>query len=526
MPSELVPFDPALLQAMNACVLHARDLLASARLIQNAGRSNIAFHLALLALEELGRRELLGVKTVEQSGSWADRHFQDHVQKLFWCFFGARFTDERITTETLDAMKGLATRLHSRRLAGLYVDIGADGVSIPAEQVPQDEAERILSLAEARLALSEASNLREGRTKEEMAIQAWFLATTQDLDRRKLVFSAKSLDKLAELGNARDWVNWLKGEFDKADAESKAITQAEIERGRQLADGGNANTVTKWKVRIRLYTNSHSVRQKALNHWNERVTWIKLTAVPDKKDQLLLELQLGDQVPIQGLWYLAWGIARSFVAALNIATMGFWFWRIPTQITRFYESIDDLVIGSKVVLERQPSLKPDWGENRVLTTQDLDNTISTFICLPGPGDTERHVPYNFYVGGLTFLSLNDVHWQCEASVLGNFLSSHRAMMQAIGWLPEGKAFSSAMDEFLKESFPDLDEDRSRVLALCVAFEEDRLQQEQVTIKDATFGKLFCDAFFLHRVRPYELERRSSKDRRGGSGDIGCVERPL
>ena len=323
MPSELVPFDAALLQAMNACVVHARDLLASARLIQNAGRSNIAFHLAVLALEELGRRELLGVKTIEQSGTWADKYFQDHVQKLFWCFFGARFTEERITTEAMEAMKGLATRLHGRRLAGLYVDVSPDGISIPAENVPQDEAERILSLAEARLALAEASGVREGRTKEEMAIQDWFLTATQDLERRKLVFSGKSLDKLAELGSAREWVNWLKAQFDKAEAESQAITQAELERGRQLADGGTGEIVTKWKVRIRLYTNSHSVRQKALNHWNERVTWINLTAVPDKKDQLILDLQLGDQVPIQGLWFLAWGIARSFVTALNIATMGF-----------------------------------------------------------------------------------------------------------------------------------------------------------------------------------------------------------
>lgn len=512
MSIDLIPFDPALLRARAACLDHARDLLASARLLQGAGKPNIAFHLAVLALEELGRRELLGIKTVEQSGTWADKFFQDHIQKLFWCFFGARFTEDRITTEALDAMKGLATRLHTRRLAGLYVDVGAEGISIPAEQIPPDEAERIVSLGEARLGLAGATELREGRTKEETALQAWFLTITQEVERRKSVFSNKSLDKLAELGNARAWIGWLKAEFDKADADSQALAQAEIERGRQIGNDRSVALVNKWKVRIRLYSNSHSVRQKALNHWNERVTWIKLTAVPDKKDQLILELQLGDQVPIQSLWYLAWGIARSFVAALNIATLGFWFWRIPSQVSRYYESVDDLVNGSKVILERQPSLKPDWGENRVLTTQDLDNAISTFVCLPGPGESERHVPYNFYLGGLTFLSLNDVHWQCEATILGNFLSSHRAMMQALGELPEGKTFSDAMGDFLSVSFPDLDEDRVRIIALCVAFEEERLQQEQVVLKDATFGKLFCDAYFLHRVRPHELEKRRSSEK--------------
>jgi AbiV family abortive infection protein len=518
MSTEIVPFDATLLRAMNACTDHARDLLASAYLVQQAGHSNIAFHLAVLALEELGRRELLGVKTVVQSGTLADKYFQDHIQKLFWCFFGARLTEERITTEALDAMKGFATRLHSQRLAGLYVDVGTNGLSIPAEQVPKDEAERILSLAEARLALADASSLREGRTKEEMATQAWFLSTTQDPERRKLVFSGKSLDKLAELGSAKAWVDWLKTEFDRAEEENRALAEAELERGRHLVGGVTRGSVTKWRVRIRLYTNSHSVRQKPLNYWNERVTWIKLTAVPDKKDQLILELQLGDQVPVQDLWHFAWGVARSFVAALNIATMGFWFWRVPTQVSRFYVSIDDVVNKCNVVLDRQPPLKPDWGENRVLTTQDLENTISTFVCMPGQVDTSRHEPYNYYLGGLTFLSLNDLHWQCEASILGNFLSSHRAMMQSLGELPESKPFSTAMGEFLAASFPELDEDRARILALCVAFEEDRLQSEAITLKDATFGKLFCDAYFLHRIRPRELARRKANQVAAGDVD--------
>src|SRR5262245_14927698 len=47
--------------ALKACVAHARDLLESAKLVQHSGRSNIAYHLATLALEEIGRRELLQV---------------------------------------------------------------------------------------------------------------------------------------------------------------------------------------------------------------------------------------------------------------------------------------------------------------------------------------------------------------------------------------------------------------------------------------------------------------------------------
>lgn len=511
MSEDLVPFDADLLGAMDACVEHARDLIESARLVQQAGRPNIAFHLAVLALEELGRRELLGIKAIGQPDSWADKFLQDHIQKLFWCFFGTQFAGARITADSLERLKGLASRIHGQRLAGLYVDVDANGISIPADRIPADEAERLLAAAESRLKASEADQLKKGRTREEIEFQSWFVKTAQHAEHRKFVFSGTSLDKLAELASAKGWMLWLKQEIEKSEAEAKALAQMEIDRGRQIIDGDAGVSVTKWKIRIRLYTNSHSIRQKSLNHWNDKSPWIKLIWI-DKKDQLILELQLGDDVPIQGLWYIAWGIARSFVTALNIATMGFWFWRIPTQVDKYYESIEDVIGNAKLVLERKPSLKVDWGENRALTAVELDHLATVFSCMPRPGEKEKHEPYNFYIGGLVFLSLNDVHWQCESTILGNFLSSTRAMMRYLKALPEGMLFSDALDAFLTEQFPEIDDDKLRVLTLCRAFEQDRLSQETVNLKDATFGKLFCDAYFLNRIRPYEFERkRQGKD---------------
>lgn len=42
---------------MRGCVERTRALVASARAVQAAGHPHVAFHLAALALEELGRRE-------------------------------------------------------------------------------------------------------------------------------------------------------------------------------------------------------------------------------------------------------------------------------------------------------------------------------------------------------------------------------------------------------------------------------------------------------------------------------------
>jgi hypothetical protein len=68
--------------------------------------------------------------------------------------------------------------------------------------------------------------------------------------------------------------------------------------------------------------------------------------------------------------------------ALNIATMGFWWWQMPEQISRYYESIHDLETGGQLKLERSPSPKIDWGKNRVLTAQDLARTAAVFAAFP------------------------------------------------------------------------------------------------------------------------------------------------
>ena len=50
--------DANVIAAMNACAAHAQNLLDSAIAVQALGNHNIAYHLAALSLEELGRRRL------------------------------------------------------------------------------------------------------------------------------------------------------------------------------------------------------------------------------------------------------------------------------------------------------------------------------------------------------------------------------------------------------------------------------------------------------------------------------------
>jgi AbiV family abortive infection protein len=138
------PLDPKKQLAMQACIDHGRALLDSARAVQTSGHPNIAYHLATLTLEELGRRELLAVQTMastrEVQPAWMQKHTQDHIKKLFWCFFGGAFLSEKWTKERVEGMEGLAKYIHAKRVGGLYVDSGDDGLTIPADTITTEEA--------------------------------------------------------------------------------------------------------------------------------------------------------------------------------------------------------------------------------------------------------------------------------------------------------------------------------------------------------------------------------------------------
>ncbi|MCK1543703.1 hypothetical protein IVB12_17485 [Bradyrhizobium sp. 179] len=384
---------------------------------------------------------------------------------------------------------------------GLYVGNDDEGLSVPSEAITKDQADQLIRLAEAAVAMAKAESPRQEIPQEEIDLQAWFLKATDDPEKRKQIFSKGSMQKLAELKDTRAWGRWLKGLFDQQEADGRLAAERELERSRNAP---GEKTKDKWQLRVRVLCASHSIRPKVLSTFNKHSSWIKLSAVSGKKDQIFIDFTLGDNVPVQALWYFGWGVARSFVVALNIGTMGFWWWRMPEHINRYYESIRDLENGQELRLERQPSLKIDWGENRALDTEDLARAALVFAKLPQPTKPGAQTALDFYIGGLTFLSLNDVHWQCEVQCFGNFISCLRAMMSDHGdWHPDDP-FLPAFLKFLDTLFPNMDE-RERYRELCQAFDADELAGAAITLKEVSFIKLFCDAYFLWNNRPQRLD---------------------
>jgi AbiV family abortive infection protein len=511
-PNSSRPLDPQKQAAMRACVDHARALLNSARAVQEIGHCNIAYHLAALSLEELGRRELLAIQTMASTRDvqppWMQKHTQDHIRKLFWCFFGAGFLSEKWTQQRVDRMQGVAKHIHAKRLTGLYVDHDDDRLTIPADTITAEETTNLIDLAAAHLDLAEAAVPRDDISQADLDLQAWFLAAAADPQTRGFIFSGDALAKLAELADARAWILWVKQQFDEADANARDAAVAELQRSRSLPAVG---TKEKWKIRIKILTGSHSIRSKELVDWNRTVDLFKLST-SQKKDHLLVDICLLDNIPAEGLWTLGWGLARHFVAALNLATLGFWWWRMPQQISRYYETIEDLQSKKhNLLVERTPILKIDWGSNRVLTARDLGLVSQCFLALPQPEETDQQEPYGYYLSGINFLSLNDVHWQCEGIAFGNFFQSLRGMMKQSGyWNPE-MPFVPALVRFFDESFPGV-EHRPHMTELFQMFDSPAVDNANVDLKDVAIIKVVCDTFFLHQIRPAALQRRVSENR--------------
>jgi hypothetical protein len=231
-----------------------------------------------------------------------------------------------------------------------------------------------------------------------------------------------------------------------------------------------------------------------------------LSSGPTRSD-LYVDFFFNETMPVQGIWLSGWAVARKFAVALNIGTRGFWWWHLAQHVSCYYEFVEDLEHRERIDLDQQPKLALDWGQN-VLTEADLDLTLRCFAAMPGPRDAQQLTPYDYYIGGVNFMALNDVHWRCEIQMYGNVHESLKAMMILVGDWRREDSFSLTLSTVLKRLVPDLaGEQRERYVELAEAFERHEPEAKNITLTDAAAIKVLCDRYFLDVVMPRELAGR-------------------
>ena len=92
---------------VQACFSNARDLLRAAmRVLNDEKLPNVAFHLTILALEEIGKAILLGTRgiarSVEDETVFIDNRLDDHVFKLFWALWTPSFARGNVSREEFE----------------------------------------------------------------------------------------------------------------------------------------------------------------------------------------------------------------------------------------------------------------------------------------------------------------------------------------------------------------------------------------------------------------------------------------
>lgn len=480
------------LVGVKECIDNSKYLLESAQLLFKAKKYNPAYHLATLSLEEIGKSELIQIYQLspkDDDREWSENQLDDHVKKIFWAFFGQLFGHQKLTKDLLENTKGIAQHIHNTRLKGLYVDVSKDIVSVPQNLDLKDDAEKLVNLVDARLKLQIERN-KYSSYKNNSVLLPWFLKATDDDEKRKFIMGSKSMEKLAELGNAHDWIKWLKSEYDKADEENKKILEQELNKQIPTQEQHHP----KWNIKFRLYSDSHSIKQKNFREWNKLNSWIQLKPVPDRKhrNEILAEIILPKSVKLDNVFIQSWYIMRVFTLSLNIGSFGFFWWDLPKHRNKFYEKAFDIENNTDIRLEIIPSLKIDWNRD-VLSEGDMRNTAICYTQILKLGlDRNDENPINYYFGGLTSLAFNDINYRVEKQAYINFYLCFKYALKLYEVWNGNDDYFVIFSRTLQEI--GLLEEEICELFNCGENKIDKV----ITLENVFSMKIICDAFFIKK----------------------------
>lgn len=459
------------LEQRRLCLDHAGDLVTSAErvLANDNAYPNIAYHLAILAMEEIGKAGMLA--SLAAIGAALDkemleRRLSDHVFKLMWAAWSPSMWEGKIDPKDFQDARQFAESTHARRIAGLYVDHADDNTSAPPrEAVLLEHATSILNLAKARLSLElrrEAPVL--GERNEELV---WYLDTVNDTLGKKRLFSRPFIQKHEEFrGDTRAWIRWAREEFERIAAEEQEHLRRELSR----QPGGSGKGKPKWLMKVRLQTPSHSIRQKTLNYWNDRIKAVKLRLVGNGKNELLLEMTINDGVTLGHLFDAGLSLSKLYIAMLNIGTGGFFWYELSGQTEIYYESIRDLDAPHlEPRIGRVRGLLKEWADDhpgkrqRVgLHETHLNNAMMCLTAFGPMSDDDAAPIFGPYLQGLVLLSKTDLHLSVEIAARDAFLNALRRAMLSFGdWDGDDDRLIAALHRAIEPIIQD-ETDRNRL----------------------------------------------------------------
>jgi len=402
------------------CLVNSASAIRAADELVGKQLNHIAYHLCVLSIEELGKI-FAGYHEFVRSEEWGkdapNYGFDDHIKKLFWAVWGPTIGQEIISNETWKENQQMATKLHQRRLELLYTGI-AD-TQPAADKIDDAEVAELLAFAKSRLALAEVEG--EADPDETPNPQhEWFHGAVAESNKRKFIFGQASMEKLIELGNTHAWIVYLQEHFQQLEQEMASL----VENARkQTTIDDTADFVPKWRIKIKLYSTSHAIKQTVLNQINVEGDMVKLTRGSDPHT-LLVELTLPSVVPITAVWHQGWFLSKLYAAALNIGTNGFFYWHATTDTERYFESIVDMESGKHVDARILSGLALNWeDQKRKVHLNHLAVTKMVFEYFLQLRDGKITGAMNRYQQALALMAKSDLHARFEPQVFQLFFQA-------------------------------------------------------------------------------------------------------
>ena len=483
------------------CLLNSKDLLKASSLALEDKLDHISFHLSTLALEEIGKISLVSTRLIKdnrEEGSELNLNFDDHEKKLFWAIWGPSFGTSKITNEQIGNQKGLAKSIHKRRMSFLYVD-PVD--SMPWQQKMKDsEAKDLYDFVTARYEMEKSNEGLEKNIPQDVWHNIeWFINATDDIEMRKTIFGHKSQDKLIEFGDTREWIKWLKEVFDENDRELKEILNKEMHRN-NIED--QDEITKKWRIKYKLITPSHSIRNKTLSEFNKIGSNFKLH-LGGNKSTLVVEMILYKKILPQQVFNVGYNLSRLFTASLNVGALGFFWWNTPLDLNKYYEEIWDLENKLGFVTEFKTKGEINWKELKLtLEIGDIKRATIVFNYFAHIKNNHKTNFVDNYIIGLSMLSKSDIHLRLEKSIFHHFFKSFREALEYNEKCETLQEIKEIGFKLLNEFFPNKN-DFEKIIDIGIEISSsDESKIRFITQEDILLMKQSCDLYFIKLSRQY------------------------
>jgi AbiV family abortive infection protein len=492
-------------KVMEKCIENAENLLQVARLAFKEKKYSIVYHLAALALEEIGKIEIyvmyeLSVKD-ETNHNRFKKWMDDHEKKLFWAFFSETFGKQVITKEQIDEHLSLSKYIHENRLDSLYVN----PLSSSQKSISRKNADLIINLADSKIQIQKKRKFKSKLTKDERILKSWFMEAVDDERKKLFIFGRKSMERLADSKDVTHWIGWLKSLFDEQDKVGLELAKAAAQATPSKKGGKK-----KWQIVVEIKSDSHHIRNSIINEWNKKFIDPKLRKDALSKKAVVVEFTALDNIPIQALWNYGLTVSRAFLIALNVVSRGLFWWTFPEYTGKYYKKIMDLQEKAEVEIKRDPELKISWGNSWTITEEMLLPIMLNYLYQMRL-DRAKRKPYEMYLRGLTILCKIDVNFEVEETAYMDFYNALKTGCEIFeDW--DGKTvFKKIIPKILKKYLKTEDDLLERV-TLAEEIESKGKASRKITLTDVIAMKLYCDLYLGDKANT-DMQKQFEKDQK-------------